>query len=205
MQPEPPDKRFYAEVRAFNLEFLALLSDRRCGENELALLGLDPGIGEALRTLTAVERGFVADAPGLLAGFAALPCGDAVGDAADRLAGLDTGWREAARIFATGLLTYLSQLVHRDVLATSLCLGVGRAAEIELDRASFRDVLTCSALAAGYLRARFAGRSGVWRDLLRTARCPDERLRQLCRLTIVPLGLAGPPPPAVPRRMAAAF
>lgn len=197
MGREPPDKRFYAELRDLNLEFLSLVADRRAGVAEHRLLGFPPEIAAAVRGLAPAERRFVAGAPCLLAGFAGLPRSDAVGETRAALAGLDPGWFDAARVFATGLLTYLSQVVHRGPLATALCVGAEAPTGLELAGASLREVLGCSGAAVGCLRARFTERPATWGELFCTARSDNERLRELCRLTLVPLALAQGPRAAV--------
>ena len=189
MQCKPPDIRFYDELKELNTEFLNLIIDYGEAWQE-PVLGLDAGSASALRRLSDSELEFIATAPGMLAGFAVLPPTQRVSESRADLHQSDQRWLASARLFCTGMMTYLWQLARRDQLVAALCVGpangrVGRLAEL-----SFGEIQGFAGRAMAQLIARFGGHPTFWPDLIRAARSKDSELKALSRLAIIPLTLA---------------
>ncbi len=204
MRCESPDRRFFAEVRDLNLEFLTLVADQRAGEAVWRLLGLAPRTAARLRGLSESERQFMATVPALLAGFSRSPAVLRVAEQTSLNGELEPGWLADATLFSTGLLTYLWQLARTDRLRIALCVGPGRGLRNDLRTIGFRDIRACAAQAVPDLRARHPR---WWADLINAARSEDDELRERCRLDPIALSLAplasAAKTPAAPTRHAA--
>jgi hypothetical protein len=184
MQREAPDTHFYAEIRDFNLEFLGLVTaaKARCHG---AVLGLDPGVVEALGRLDPAQLGEVAATPCLLAGFAPRP--SRPGRIAEPPPALDPDWAEQARLFAAGLLTYVSQM-SRDPLRAALCASAGMTTIAAAPGA--RDLRGDAHRALQHLEARFSRHARFWPDLVRASRDGHPERLHLARLTAIQLAMS---------------
>jgi hypothetical protein len=200
MRRETPDSRFYTELEELNLEFLQLLADRP-RHLETQAFGLEAGVVEQISRLTLPQRQAVAATPCLLAGLGRWPQrGNAVRIAEDRTEVGDRRWADAARVFVTGLVTYVWQMARRDDLHAALCLG-GRAREFR--DFGFREAQRYAAAALGCMEARFRYQRWLWPDLIRCAREGNAERLRLAQLSAVQLALSEAaagrcrPPPAV--------
>jgi hypothetical protein len=188
MQCKPPDNRFYAELTDLNAGFLRLIGDCELTWHG-ALFGLDAGVVNSIRNLSAAELDFIAATPSPLAGFATLPPPDIVADSWRDSRPDDVRWLESAQLFSTQLIVYLWQITRQDPLTAALCVGPATGQASRLAEFSFREVQACARPALYQLRARLARHRRFWPDLIRAARSADGDFRALSRLTIIPLTL----------------
>jgi hypothetical protein len=187
MRPEPPDTRFYAELRDLNLEFLHLIA----GSQQLRcrpVFGLEAALAQQITRFTAPQIQSVAETRCLLAALSPpqrppVPTGVAESPALTA----DPHWLVAARVFAAGLVTYAWHAVRRDPLRAALCLG---PLAVEFRELGFRDAQRYSAAALGHLQARFHQYHRLWPDLIRAAREDNETRLHLARLSAVQLALS---------------
>jgi len=189
MYPEHSDMRMYADLADLNLGFLILMTDPGACR-EVFSLGLDTAIIEQLRSLAPAELEFIASTPGLLACFSGF-APRALHHVADRPVARQSAqsdWRESARLYVTGLLTYLWQQ-HR-VPSCTLCAQSAESGFAPVADFDFARMRSSADLAVENLRARFVGHPSFWMDLIRSARSGDEDFRALSRLTVIPLLLA---------------
>jgi len=191
MCAEHSDMRKYADLKDLNGGFLGLLTEP--GALQAAPgLGLDAAIVDQLRRLSPAELSFIAGTPGLLACFSRPPVASlqqvAEAPAAQRSA--QTAWRESARLYATGLLTWLWQLEQDDRPCCALYAGSVETGIGSLGRFDFSRLRASADFAVDHLRARFCGHPSFWSDLIRSARSGNENFQTLSRLTIIPLVLA---------------
>lgn len=189
MQCKPPDTRFYDDLKDLNVEFLNLIVAH--GHSwQKPVLGLDAGSASALRRLSDSELAFIATAPGLLAGFTVLPPPPGVSEPRADLHQSDERWLESTRLFCIGMMTYLWQMARRDHLVAVLCVGPATGRVGCLAELSFREIQGSADRAMSQLNARFGGHPTFWPDLIRAARSEDPELKDLSRLSIIPLTLA---------------
>lgn len=191
MYPDHADMRMYADLTELNLGFLTLMTDPGACQ-AISSLGLDVAIVDQLCRLSPAELEFVAGTPGLLACFSSLPARArhhvAEPPAASRSA--QSGWRESARLYVTGLLTYLWQLERGNVPSCALCAGFTASGFAPLAELDFVRIRSSAELAVDHLRVRFARHPSFWIDLIRSARSGDEDFQALSRLTVIPMLLA---------------
>lgn len=179
MRCEAPDSLFYAEIRDFNLQFLRLIASVRQTRPD-AQFGLDPVIAETIGRFNVAQLEAVAATPCLLARFNPTPrTGLYVAESAA------TDWDERARLFATGLLTFLGQMARRDPLQAALCLG--GAEELLARDGPFRDIRSQADRALQHLEARFRRNQRFWPDLIQAARDGHSEQLQLARLAAIQL------------------
>jgi len=193
MWRKQPDKRFYSELADFNRDFLELIA-RYPGGESTRVLGLEPAVVAAIRRMDADQLGEVASAPCLLAGFGDPAPQEPVGIAEQPPQALSTAcraWRDAARVYAAGLITYLWQLSRNDALAATLCIGPLPPRIRHFAELSFSEIRQHTEGAVDYLQARLADHPHAWPDLVRFARSADAESQALSRLMLIPLGLAG--------------
>ncbi len=192
MQRKPPDSRIYSEITELNREFLHLLAHvDRAGQQQI--FGLDPLLVERLASFGATEREAIASTPCLLAEFRWLPGPDsvpAITDGAHRDDGASAACRRDIEVFAASMLTYMWQSTHGHPLLTRLCIGLNRDAYRMLSELSFSRIRQHAQHAATLLQARLCGHPRFWPDLLGSVSIPDQHLRALSRLSIVPLTVA---------------
>ena len=191
MRPEHSDMRLYVEITGLNRGFLELIT-KPGPLREAPVLGLDAATVDQLRQLSPEELEFIAGSPGLLACFSHIPSVSRLRVAEKSVSRISaqTGWRESARLYVTGLLTYLWQMEQQDWPCCALCAGsTGQSSmlSVELD---FTRIRSSADLAVDQLRARFTEHPSFWTDLIRSARSGDAEFRSLSRLTIIPLVLA---------------
>jgi hypothetical protein len=191
MRPEHSDMRLYVEITGLNRGFLELIT-KPGPLREAPVLGLDAATVDQLRQLSPEELEFIAGTPGLLACFSHIPSVSRLRVAEKSVSRISaqTGWRESARLYVTGLLTYLWQMEQQDWPCCALCAGsTGQSSmlSVELD---FTRIRSSADLAVDQLRARFTEHPSFWTDLIRSARSGDAEFRSLSRLTIIPLVLA---------------
>ena len=191
MRPEHSDMRLYVEITGLNRGFLELIT-KPGPLREAPVLGLDAATVDQLRQLSPEELEFIAGTPGLLACFSHIPSVSRLRVAEKSVSRISaqTGWRESARLYVTGLLTYLWQMEQQDWPCCALCAGsTGQSPmlSVELD---FTRIRSSADLAVDQLRARFTEHPSFWTDLIRSARSGDAEFRSLSRLTIIPLVLA---------------
>lgn len=184
MRCEAPDTHFFADIREFNLEFLALVA---AGRQLLhgPVLGLDVAVADQVSQLRPRQLEDMASTPCLLVGFGAAARGGA--RVAEPLPEVDPRWLERARLFATGLLTYVWQATRRDPLRAALCLGAGGPGSV--DHAA-RDLRGRADRALTLLEARFGQSSRFWPDLVKAVRDGHPARLQLARLTAIQLAAA---------------
>jgi hypothetical protein len=158
---------------------------------EAPAFGLPPTIVTQLRRLAPRELEFIAGTPVLLAVFEPPPF--AVGQIADaesgcgRYAAPVAGPQpRQAELFAAALVTWLWQMDRHDELVRALCVEAGQP----LPAAGFPTIDALAGHAARNLRARFCDHPRFWPDLLRAARSRDADLRELVRLSALPLLVA---------------
>lgn len=187
MCPDHGDTALTAELVDLNLGFLTLIT-----APDAPGLGLEAAIVEQLRTLRAQERAFIAGTPGLLACFRRLPPSalQRVAEAQPALAPVESAWRESARLYVTGLLTWLRQLEQHEPPCCALCAVSRDPAADRLAHLDFSRIRASADLAVDELRARFGDHPTFWADLIRSARSGDEDYQALSRLRIIPLVLA---------------
>lgn len=191
MSLEYSEMRIVTEMTDLNRGFLALLT--RPGAVRMASgLGLHAEVVEQLRQLSSAERDDIARTPGLLACFA--PQNRAAGlRVAERCGPLETelcAWIDAARLYVTGLLTWLSRFDERQMPWSALCLGGNTAGPEALQGFEFARITDSAEWAAGRLRARFTGHPSFWPDLIQSARSNNADLQALARLKVIPFALA---------------
>ena len=189
MQCEPPDMRFYSELKDLNRAFLSLIVDS--GRSwQRPVFGLDAGCATALGHLSDPELDYIATAPGMLASLDVASAPQSVSESMQNLHRTDSGWIESTRLFCAATMTYLWQLARRDQLVTAMCVGPGGSYVGWLAALSFCDIQRSADRAIGRLNARFARHPTFWPDLIRAARSADHEFRAFARLSIIPLTLA---------------
>ena len=190
MRPDYSDMRLYDHLTGLNRGFLGLITAPG-PLHEAPVLGLDAAIVAQLRRLSPVELEFIAGTPGLLACFARVPSALLrVAETPLVQASVQTGWRESARLYVTGLLTYLWQMEQQDWPCCALCAGSAEPGPEPLAEFDFARIRSSADLAVDQLRARFTAHPSFWIDLIRSARSGDEEFQALSRLTVIPLVLA---------------
>jgi len=191
MRPEYPDSRMYADLTDLNLGFLGLLIEPGARQG-VANLGLDVAIVDQLRRLSPEELAFVAGTPGLLASISRFPSATLhqVAEAPGVQLLERTGWRESARLYVTGLLTYLWQIEQRDWPCCALCSDPAEQGSGLPGEFNFAQIRASADFAVDHLRARFTLHPSFWTDLIRRARSGNEDFQALSRLTVIPLVLA---------------
>ncbi len=191
MRPEHSDMRLYVELTGLNRGFLGLITETG-PLREAPVLGLDAATVDQLRRLSQEELEFIASTPGLLACFSNIPTVSRLRVAEKSVTRIaaQTGWRESARLYVTGLLTYLWQMEQQDWPCCALCAGsIGQGSEPSM-KLDFAQIRSSADLAVDQLRARFTEHPSFWTDLIRSARSGDAEFQSLSRLTIIPLVLA---------------
>jgi len=191
MCPELSDMRIYDDLTDLNRGFLGLMITPRAGQ-VVPTFGLDAAIIDQLRRLSPEELEFIAATPGLLACFSRLPTPSLYQVAETGVTRLSArpAWRDSARLYVTGLLTYLWQMEQQGWPSCALCMRSvepGRSSLVDLD---FTRISSSADFAVDQLRARFADYPSFWTDLIRGARSGNEDFQALARLTIIPLVLA---------------
>ncbi len=183
MQREAPDTHFYAEISDFNLEFLGLVAQarQRCHG---AVFGLDTAVVEQVSRMNPAQLEAMAEAPCLLAGFAA-GRGNRPARIAEPAPTGDPEWAGHARLFAAGLLTYAWQMARRDSLRAALCIGPD--AHRLAGNTSLRDIRGYADRALQHLEARFRAHARFWPDLVRATRDGRPERLLLARLTAIQL------------------
>ncbi len=78
-------------------------------------------------------------------------------------------------------LAFLRQAVAQDASRAAAIAGVPRPIGAWLSELEFGDLAAVGPVAASCLRWRFAAQEGLWRDLVRACRAPDEALLPVLR------------------------
>jgi hypothetical protein len=203
MRREPPDSRFYVQIRDLNLAFLELVSmgrQRRHGP----VFGLDTAVADQISRFNPAQLGEMAATPCLLAGVATSRGARLRERVAEPAPAGDPEWAGQAALFAAGLLTYVWQMARRDSLCVALCAGT--TFSMVNDELRFADIRGLANRALHHVEARFLGHARFWPDLVRAARDGHPDRLQLARLSAIQLatseaGRAPAPPLAafVPR------
>ncbi|MAF83273.1 MAG: hypothetical protein CL797_04145 [Chromatiales bacterium] len=183
--------RMYADLSDLNRGFLGLLTEPGA-QQAVPNFGLDAAIIDQLCRLSLAELEFIAGTPGLLACFSQLPTVSMhrVAEAPTTRQPAQAAWRESARLYVTGLLTYLWQMEQRDWPCCALCAGSAELHSGSLGEFDFARIHASADIAVDQLRARFSNYPSFWTDLIRSARSGNEDFQALARLTIIPLVLA---------------
>jgi hypothetical protein len=183
--------RIYADLKDLNRGFLGLITEPGA-HRAVPTLGLDAAIVDQLCRLSPEELELIAGTPGLLACFSRLPPVSLRQVAEMPITHLParSGWRESARLYVTGLLTYLWQMEQRDWPCCALCAGSAEKQSGSLGEFDFARIRASADFAVDQLRARFTNHPSFWIDLIRSARSGNEDFQVLSRLTIIPLVLA---------------
>ena len=191
MYHDHSDMRMYTDLVDLNRSFLGLLTEPGAGRAAPGL-GLDVVIVEQLRRLSPDEIEFIAATPGLLACFAWLPQANLlqVAEIPAARPPFPSEWRESARLYVTGVLTWLWHLDQHGWPCCALCAGFDEKVPGLPGEFDFARILTSADFAVDRLRARFTDHPSFWADLIRSARSGDEELRALSQLTVIPLVLA---------------
>ncbi len=191
MCPDHADMRLFDDLIDLNRGFLSLITApgaRRAAQAH----GLDSAIIDQLRSLSAQDLEFIARTPGLLAGFAKVSAVSLHRVAEMPAVGLvvNSTWRESARLYVTGLLTYLWQMEQHEQSYSALRAGVSASGSELLVGIDFARIHASADYAVDHLRARFADHPSFWPDLIRSACSGNEEFQLLSQLTIIPLVLA---------------
>jgi hypothetical protein len=183
---EPPDRRFFSELKDVNAGFLRLLTshDPACHE---PVMGIDAGVVAGLRRLSAAELDYIAGAPGMLAGFTILPLAHAVSESTQPSLPADDRWLESLRLFAAGLMTYIWQLSRRSYSNATFCFGPEDNRLTTVAALSFLEIQSSATQMRFALNARFGSHPRFWPDLIRAATSDNAEFRALARLAIIPL------------------
>ena len=191
MQQEQADLRIVADIAALNRAFLDLLLAE--GAARMAPgLGLNAVLIEQLRHLTDQELEYMAGTPGLLACFAAESPRFAfkVADAS-RIEDQSIGaWRDLARLFVAGLLTWMDRLDERDQPYCALCSASASGAVPGPALFDLSNIGSSVDLALSRLRARFVDHPHFWLEMIRSARSSNPELRMLTHMSVIPYVLA---------------
>jgi len=193
MYREYSDTRIYSDLADLNRGFLDLLVEP-ASLRGFSPFGLDAAIVDQLRQLSPPELEAIAGTPGLLAcfsRFAPAAHHQVAETPAVALRG-QSAWRESARLFATGLSTYLRQMERRGWSRCALgpVSGTGSDESVPIAHLDFARIRPSADLAVDRLRARFSAHPSFWVDLIHSARSGNEDFQVLSRLTIIPLALA---------------
>ncbi len=191
MYPDHSDMRMYADLLDLNRGFLGLLTEPG-PHRAVPTYGLDAAIVDQLRRLSPEELEFIAGTPGLLACFSRLPPASLLQVAEMPVihSSEQSGWRESARLYVTGLLTYFWQMEQHNWPFCALCAGSAERGSGSLGEFDFARIRASADFAVGQLRARFTNHPSFWTDLIRSARSGNEDFQMLSQLTIIPLVLA---------------
>jgi hypothetical protein len=191
MCPDHSEIRMYADLADLNRGFLGLLTAPGAGQAAPGL-GLEVAIVGQLRRLSPAQIEFIAGTPGLLACFTHSPQANLrqVAEMPAAHPSLPSVWRESARLYVTGILTWFWQLDQHDWPCCALCAGSQEKQPGSPGEFDFTRIRSSADFAVDRLRARFTDHPSFWVDLIRGARSGDEDFRELSRLTVIPLVLA---------------
>ncbi|MDP7153678.1 MAG: hypothetical protein QF789_03780 [Gammaproteobacteria bacterium] len=191
MRPNHSDMRMYADLMDLNRGFLGLLTAPR-SQQAVPNFGLDAAIIDQLSRLSLAELEFIAATPGLLACFSQWPTVSMhwVAEVGTTRTSNQAAWRETARLYVTGLLTYLWQMEKRDWPCCALCAGSAELNSGSMEKFDFTRIHVSADIAVDQLQARFNNYPSFWTDLICSARSGNEDFRALSQLTIIPLALA---------------
>jgi hypothetical protein len=180
------------EIADINREFLKLLLHTEAG-GWRSVLGLEAGTVEALRRLGPEQQETVASVPLLLAEFGPLPgftdFNSAIADGEPPFAVTSGIWRQDLQGFVDRLLVCVWQAARRETGLASLCLGIDGPLRRKLVKLSFAGLSRYSRHAATALRARFAGHSAFWPDLLASAYSNDPLRKTVSQLSAIQLSV----------------
>lgn len=177
------------EIADINREFLQLLLHADT-VTRASILGLPSGIVEGLRRLSPGQQDTVASVPLLLAEFSPLPGfadSHSVADSERPFAAVGEQWRQDLQGFVDRLLVCMWQAARRETGLTTLCIGIDAPTRRKLAQLSFAGLSRYSRYAATTLRARFAGHSAFWPDLLASAHGNDPLRKTVSQLSAIQL------------------
>lgn len=187
MADESEERKRLEEIFEINRRFVDLIAQLD-GDAAGGRYGLPEELCGEIRALTDTQRDLVASVPLLLVTVTrgAVEKAETVRDSEqEKHRGL-RGHEAAEQVFGAALMTWLTQDAQQKHTLSSLWLGAtGHEGEPVRDL-NFGDIQGLAPHAGSILKARFADRPKVWRDLLGAARSDDPQRQHLARLAVLP-------------------
>ena len=187
MADESNERKRLEEIFEINRRFVDLIA-RHEGNADGGRYGLAEEYCREIRALTDSQRDAVASVPLLLV---TVNRGDieragTVRDSEDGERRNPGGKDAAEQVFGAALMTWLAQDAQQNHTLSSLWLGASSQEGERVGNMNFGEIQSLAPHAASILKARFADRPGVWRELLRAAHSDDSKRQLLARLAVLP-------------------
>ena len=187
MADESEERKRLDEIYEINRRFVDLIAQDD-GAAAGGRYGLPEDLCNEIRALTDSERDLVASVPLLLVTVTrgAVEKAETVRDSEeDKPRGL-RGNEAAEQVFGAALMTWLTQDAQQKHTLSSLWLGAAGYEGEPVPDLNFGDIQGLAPHSGSILKARFADRPKVWRDLLEAARSDDPQRQHLARLAVLP-------------------
>ena len=161
---------------------------RNDGNEAAGRYGLPDELCGEIRALTDSQRDLVASVPLLLVTVTrgAVEKAETVRDSEERTHRGFRGSDAAEQVFGAALMTWLTQDAQQKHTLSSLWLGAPGSEGEPVRDLNFGDIQGLAPHSGTILKARFADRPKVWRDLLEAARSDDPQRQHLARLAVLP-------------------
>ena len=175
------------EIFEINRRFVDLIAEQGGGAAP-GRYGLPEELCSEIRALTPSQRDVVAGVPLLLVTVTrgAVEKAGTVRDSEDPGRRSFHRTEAAEQVFGAALITWLTQDAQQSHTLSSLWLGAARSEGEPVRNLNFGDIQSLAPHSASILKARFADRPKVWRELLQAARSGDPERQHLARLAVLP-------------------
>lgn len=187
MADESEERKRLEEIFEINRRFVDLIA-RNDGNEAAGRYGLPDELCGEIRALTDSQRDLVASVPLLLVTVTrgAVEKAETVRDSEERTHRGFRGSDAAEQVFGAALMTWLTQDAQQKHTLSSLWLGAPGSEGEPVRDLNFGDIQGLAPHSGTILKARFADRPKVWRDLLEAARSDDPQRQHLARLAVLP-------------------
>lgn len=187
MADESEERKRLEEIYEINRRFVDLIAQLD-GNAAGGRYGLPEKLCGEIRALTDSQRDLVASVPLLLVTVTrgAVEKAETVRDSGE---GKHVDFRRnetVEQVFGAALMTWLTQDAQQKHTLSSLWLGAAGHEGEPVRDLNFGDIQGLAPHAGSILKARFADRPKVWRDLLEAARSDDPQRQHLARLAVLP-------------------
>jgi hypothetical protein len=179
-----------AAISDINYELLHILTSPAVSGTQ-QILGLDAGVISSLRQLSSSQLRRIAATPSLLMEFfLPLEAGATQAGVAESIPAEHGGWSSELQTFADRALTCLWQSARQHDAAAALRAGLNEDQLQQFATLSFAAIGRFSENARYYLRARHAGHTCFWPDLIRSVNSGSSQQEQAAKLSVIQLSVA---------------